>query len=159
MAVANITFKLVDSEDQYKTMLVHYNESEVDTLEKAQHIATILAPKIAGISGCKVVGARVDFPLTVPADAAPDAGSRVDAGATLSFYNTSGTAHSLYIPGFLTSKMVSGVVTASDSNVAGFIATLTTGDGITGSYISVDRHELPLQAYRKGFQSVRKTGT
>lgn len=158
MAVLNLSFKVVDSEGMYSTVLVHFNESELATVADAQAAATVIAGKLNGISGCSVVGITAEFPLTAPVDGGGvDAGSRVDAGATLSFYNTSGRAWSMYIPGFLTSKMESGVVTASDSNVAGFIATMTTGADIDDDVTPTDGNELQLQAYRKGFQSTRKT--
>jgi hypothetical protein len=158
MAVLVISYKIVDAEGHYRTMPVHYNESNVDSVTKAQEVATAFAPLFGLVSGCEIVGARADFPLTVPADpVGTDAGYRGDAGATLSFYNSGGKAHSLFIPGFLLSRLEAGKVNASDPDVTNFINGLVTGVGASGPFQATDGNELPLSAYARGFQSTRKT--
>lgn len=159
MATLIISYKIKDAEeDRFVTMPIHYNESQVDTVAKAQAIATDFAPLFAAVSGCEIIGARADFPLTVPIDpVGTDSGYRVDAGATLSIYNASGRAHSLFVPGFLLSRIVNGVVDSSDADVAAFLAALTAGTGITGGYGATDGNEIDLTSFRKGYISVRKT--
>lgn len=158
MATLVISYKIKDSEESFTTMPIHYNESDVDTVAKAQGIATTFAPLFAAISGCEIVGARADFPLTVPADpVGTDAGYRNDAGATLSIFNASARAQSLFIPGFLLSRLSQGVVNGDDADVAAFLAALTAGTGITGTFRATDGNEIYLSAFNRGKQSVRKT--
>lgn len=158
MATLLITYKIKDSEGKITTMPIHYNESTVDSVAKAQGIATSFAPLFAAISGCEIIGAKAEFPLTVPPDAVgTDSGYRVDAGATLSFYNSSGKAVSMYIPGLLLSRMSQSVVDLDDADIQAFTDALTAGTGITGSYGATDGNELDLSSVRAGYQSVRKT--
>lgn len=159
MPACVISFKMTDDEDFSTTLPIHYDVSEVNTVAEAQGIATDLAPMISAISGSKVVGAKVEFPLTVPADIAADAGSRNDAGATLSFYNSAGKASSIYIPAFLADKITAGKVdydTTPPNLVDTFIAAITAGTGVTGAFIATDGNALKLTSYRAGRQSTRK---
>lgn len=154
MATLLLTFKILDGEGNIRTMPLHYNESEVDTLAKAQGIATSLAPIIEGTITGEVIGAECTFPLTVPAPSNTASG-RNDAGATLSYYVTGGTSDSLYIPTFdglyLEQKKV-----VTEAPVDALNAALVSGTGVTGSYQAHSRHELNYTAYRGGKQSVRK---
>jgi hypothetical protein len=158
MAVLLISYEVFDSEGKSARIPTFYNESIVDTLEKADNIVQVVGPRIAGISDCRVRTAYVTYPIVVGADDDTfAAGARVDAGATLSFRNSSGRAHSLYVPGFPVSLLEDGKVNASDSNMADFISSIIAGGGITGNYQAADGNELDLTAYIRGFQSTRKT--
>lgn len=157
MAAVIISFKMKDAEDRTTTTAMYYDSADVTTLADAQGIATDFAPLLNAVSGCVVIGAEVAFPLTVPAGGNADAGYRVDAGATLSFYNSAGRAWSMFVPGWLLSRLSNGVVDTSAADVTNLTNAIITGGGITGGLQASDPNELDLTAYRQGIQSTRKT--
>ena len=126
MPVTLITYKVKDSEDNVSSMPVYYDAADVNTVADAQGIATSFAPLFNAVSGCKIIGAEVAFPLTVPVPAAVTDGYRNDAGATMSFYNSEGRAWSMFVPGFLGTLMSNKVVNTAGAGVTNFTNKINT---------------------------------
>jgi hypothetical protein len=155
-----ISYIVKDADDTTRRMPIHYLASEVNTVAEAQGIATDFAPLYGAVSGCEIIGAEVLFPLTVPEDEdGADAGYRGDAGATLSFYNSAGVAESLFVPGWLLSKMSGKTVDSpdADDDIEAFVNAISLGSGITGGFVATDINGLKLTTYRQGAKSTRKT--
>jgi len=158
MATLGISYVLQDIEGKFYRIPMHYNEDDVDTVEKANNIVQVIGDKLKGISDCRVRRAEVTFPIVIGADDdAVTNAARGDAGATLSFNNASGRAYSLYIPGFNHELMLNGLVVATDPLVSGFTSSVMAGTGITGNYQATDQHEIDLVSFNRGIQSTRKT--
>ncbi len=159
MAVTWITFKIRDGEDHTTNLRLPYSSTSVNEVGEAQGIATDLAPVLSGVINGKVVGAEVNFPLTVPVatEQTMFPASRNDAGATLSFANVYGRRWSLYVPTFRHTFLVAGVVNAEHENVVAFRGALVSGMGIDGGFEIIDpRGEDTIESFIKGFQSTRK---
>lgn len=158
MATLLISFILQDSEGKLTRVPLHYNESIVDTVEKADAIVQEMGVFLAAVSGCRVRRAEATFPFIFGSDTdTADTNVRADAGATLSFLNSAGRAYSLFIPGFSTTLLDNGVVVASNANVSDFVSAMLAGSGLTDNPQASDGNELDLTAYVRGFQSTRKT--
>lgn len=130
----------------------------VNDVPAAQDFATDFVNQLNVLSGCWVAAAEVTFPLTVTPQTA-DPGYRNDAGATLSIYNNASPvprAYSMYVPGFLLTKITNGIVEANDANMVTFRdAILTSGFGTGGNFLG-DENYLQIGPYRIGKQSVRR---
>lgn len=158
MAVTtNISYIVKDGEDDLTRHLMYYDSADVNTVADAQGIATTYAPLFEAISDCRIIGAEVTFSLTVPAPGSnPAAGSRNDAGATLSFYQTAGRAFSIFVPGWKSSLMANKLVNAAGAGVQNFLNAITNGGGITGGLEASDPNALDLTTFVEGKQSTRK---
>lgn len=151
MAVNVVSITYEDSEGK-RSSVAHYLPSTINTVALAKTETDGLIADLDAVTGCEIVECRVEFNIALPAGikSSPAAGSRNDAGATLSFRNAADRAMSLYVPGFRTDKMAEEVVQSGDADVTALIAQLT----LTGAW--VDENELALEAYRRGKQSTRK---
>lgn len=158
MAVTtNISYIVKDGENDLARHLVYYDAADVNTVADAQGIATDYAPMFEAISDCRIIGAEVTFSLTVPAPGSnPAAGSRNDAGATLSFTQAAGRAWSLFVPGWKSGLMANKLVNEAGAGVGNFLNALLTGGGITGGLAASDPNALDLSAFVEGKQSTRK---
>ena len=147
--IVSVTYE--DSEGKRKSE-AFYLPTSINTVAGVETQADALVLLLDDVTGCEIVSAKVEFELTLPAGikASPDANSRCDAGATLSFRNSESRALSLYIPGFLTSKMAGDVVQSGDTEVAALIAGIIIGGSWT------DANQLALESYAKGKQTTRK---
>jgi hypothetical protein len=151
MAVNVVSIVYEDSEGK-RSAVAHYLPATINTVALAKTETDGLIADLDAVSDCEIVEANVTFNVALPAGikSSPVAGSRNDAGATLSFRNSADRAMSVYVPGFKTSKIAGGVVQIGDSDVTALAAQFT----LTGAW--TDENELALAAYRAGKQSTRK---
>jgi hypothetical protein len=151
MAVNVVSITYEDDEGK-RTSVAHYLPATINTVAGAKTESDALITDLDAVTGSQIVAATVQFSLTLPAGikSTPAANSRNDAGATLSIRNSADRAASIYIPGFLTSKLAADVVQSGDADVIALIAQFT----LTGAW--TDENELALETYRAGKQSTRK---
>jgi len=145
-----ISVRVLDAEGK-TTPIPYYFPDSVNTVAAAQGKLDTLAPLLDGLIDGVITGADVSFGLAIPGSGiktAPVAGSRNDAGATLSYRNSAGRAWSHYLPGFKASALVNDVVVLAD--VTSYNAAMV------GALLASDDNALDLEGYRGGKQSRRK---
>lgn len=121
MATVVISFEFVDKERQTISVPLHFDAGDIETLEKAQDVATTYITKLHGVSANRVQRDTVTFPLTSPAvdfGVAMPEGYSVRAGATLSFRDSQNVGQSLYVPGVYDTQLIDGVVNSETTQMA-----------------------------------------
>lgn len=150
--MANIlSIKVRDGEGAETSVPIHFPSDH--TPAAAQTWFDTAAGLLDNLIGGAIIGATYQVDLDVPAglDAA-EAGSRNDAGATLSYANSNGIAHSLYLPSFLSSQLVKKVVDESAEVTAWNLHYM----GTALARQATDLNGLHLVNWRGGKQSTRK---
>lgn len=141
-----------DTEGARISVPLYFDAADITTLALAQTALTAYEPLLHAVSGNAIVEAKVSFNLNVAGTETPDAGYRVDAGATLGFTDSDQVGQSLYLPGILEDKIVNGIVAADDTDVLALINYITGG-----TYPLSSRGSASLWAnYRIGRATVRK---
>jgi hypothetical protein len=145
-----ISVRVTDAEGK-TTPIPYYFPDSVDTVAAAQGKLDTLAPLLDGLIDSVITGAEVSFGLDLPSSGIKTsavAGSRTDAGATLSYRNSAGRAWSHYLPSFKASALVNEEVVLTD--------VISYNAAMVGALIASDDNGLDLTSYRQGKQSRRK---
>lgn len=145
-----VSVRVTDAEGK-TTPMPYYFPDSVNTVAAAQGKFDTLAPLLDGLIDGVITGADVSFGLTVPGSGIKTsavAGSRTDAGATLSYRNSASRAWSHYVPTFKAVFLVNDVVVLAD--VTSYNAAMV------GALVASDDNGLDLQGYRGGKQARRK---
>lgn len=149
--MANVlSVKIEDEEGGTKTIPYYFPVGTTHTDVSAWFLLAQVA--LDALIGGKIVEAVYSEAVFVnPAlvKANPVAGSRADAGATLSFKNSAGVAVSQYIPTMKNSKLVNGIVVIDDGQVEAYTDLVISG-------AATDENELNIVSVTGGKQSRRK---
>lgn len=156
MAIGIVSLQVEDGEERRYTIPFYFDTTEVTTLAIAQTLATELGALVDALIGGKVKTTVLTYPLTTAAFTA-SAASRVDAGATLSFGNTTAKGSSVYVPSFENDFMIDGDVDATDADVIALVDAISAGTGLSNAVRLLDRNGIQLSEFRHGKASVRKT--
>ena len=145
-----ISIKVADFEGGFTSIPYYYPDS-VATVAAAQAKADGIIPALDNLIRGIVVSAEVSFGLAIPSSGirtTPIDGSRVDAGATLSYQNSAGRAWSHYIPSFNTDGLANKEVIPAYVVAYNLALVTTLGNS--------DDNGLDLTTYLRGKQSRRK---
>lgn len=146
-----LSFQIRDGEDQ-TTSIPFY--SDTATAGEAATFAVATIPLLDAVIGGRVTGYTIteNFASGILSKANPVAGSRNDAGATLSFRTANQRSWSHYLPSFLASKIVNKKVNADDAAVLAYRDHIVAG---AAGFLPQNENYSDVISYRDGNQSTR----
>lgn len=121
--MARISYIFRDDEGHEMSVPL-YSLNTVDTVAGAQALAATFVLAKGGASQSEIVRAVVEFDLPVIDADVVEAGSRNDAGATLTFRTGANRKHSIYIPAFPASLIINGVVDINNAETTDLAAAI-----------------------------------
>lgn len=116
-----ISYRLQDAEGVEKSYQLYYDSADITTIAEADTLAGEYAALINAVSGLVVVGAKIDWDLTVPDGGSPDGGYSHQDGVTFSFIDSFEVGASFYIPGILNANLVGTEVNVGTTGMQALI--------------------------------------
>lgn len=157
MPTVPVSFLVTDAEGEDIRQVIHFDSTDVTTLAEAQDAFTDFEALFEACIGPAITAAYVQLPLTVSTAESPDSGYSVWSGATLSVRDSDGRGQSIYLPGILESQIDNKIVIPTATQMAAFLADLTSsGFGTGGHRVSTQGSGSAWNAYVKGVRSSRK---
>lgn len=150
--MAHFSIQVVDGEGLRKSFTIPTLDTV--TVANAATYAGALVTAYHAVSGCRITS--IEFCVGIDIGAPPTlgvSGSRVDAGATLSFLTEAGRRFSHYVPGFVTDFMQDGIVNIANATVQAYTDLLV--DGASG-VLPTDINGLDLTDIVRGIQTTRR---
>lgn len=116
-----ISYKLQDAEGVVKSYALYYDSADITTIAEADTLAGEYAALINDVTGLVVVGASIEWDLTVPDGGTADGGYSHQDGVTFSFIDTNEVGASFYIPGILNANLVGEEVNVGTTGMQALI--------------------------------------
>jgi hypothetical protein len=116
-----ISYTLRDEEGVEKSYQLYYDSADITTIAEADTLAGEYAALINAVSGLVVVGAKIEWDLTVPDGGAADAGYSHQDGVTFSFIDSFEVGASFYVPGILSANIVGEEVNVGTTGMQNLI--------------------------------------
>lgn len=148
-----VSFKVRDAEGA--VFSVPFYAGNAATHDDALAFALAMAATLDDIINGRVESYTITHNIAaIGVKGAPVEGSRVDSGATFSFRNAVGNAWSNYVPSFLSTKLVNGLIVSTDTEVVAYRDLVLAGGG---TFVPTDENLLDLTALNWGKQATRDT--
>ncbi len=131
MPTYTMSYRWRDAENRTKSMTVHYDQGDIDTIAEAQAIATAYEAALEATSGCVIDQIKLTVYLNASQTANPDQGYYVTTGAHMSFRNSDGASDGFVIPGILMDKVINEKYIDPDDTQIAALVNLATGGTAT----------------------------
>lgn len=116
-----ISYELQDAEGVRKSYQLYYDSADITTIAEADTLAGEYAALINAVSGLVVVGASIEWDLTVPDGGAADGGYSHQDGVYFSFIDSFEVGAGFYIPGILNANLVGNEVNTGTTGMQALI--------------------------------------